>query len=350
MIDLECYRFIGLEALSSTEMSANVTLSSPGDSVARLLDTGNLVLLENGGSQRVLWQGFDYPTNTMLPLMKLGLDRRSGLNRFLTSWKSKDDPGTGNCSFQFETGAFPQTILYKDGAPRWRYEMGSKNHTWGSVTTFVNNEDEVSTSIIPTTNQSNFSITVLDESGILKRSTWNDRVHEWTEYWSAPIERCDFYGQCGPNGNCDPYTVGNIDCTCLPGFEPKSPTDWYARDGSDGCIKKKGVSTCRNGERFVGVERAKLPDSSKARVNMNVSFKVCEQECLTDCSCVAYTSSDETAGCVTWYGELMDTSWTQGCFQMLVKIYMYELMQLSLLNMQRSQMILLARRKSWQFH
>ncbi|KAL6198024.1 hypothetical protein ACLB2K_027816 [Fragaria x ananassa] len=155
--------------------------------------------------------------------------------------------------------------------------------------------------------QSNLSRTVLDESGTLGRFTWNDRAHQWTEYWSAPVERCDFYAQCGPTGYCDPYAADTIDCVCVPGFEPKSPTDWYARYGTDGCVKKKGgVSTCRNGEKFVNLESMKIPDLSSALVNMNVSMKACKQICLTNCSCVAYSSSDKT-GCVTWYGELMDT-------------------------------------------
>ncbi|PRQ31449.1 putative non-specific serine/threonine protein kinase [Rosa chinensis] len=60
--------------------STNVTLSSPNNFTAKLLDTGNLVLLENG-SQRVVWEGFDYPSDTLLPSMKIGLNRQSGLEK-----------------------------------------------------------------------------------------------------------------------------------------------------------------------------------------------------------------------------------------------------------------------------
>ena len=60
---------------------------------AQLLDTGNLVLFQGDTKSDFAWQSFDYPTNTLLPYMKLGVDRRTGLNRFLTSWKSRDDPG-----------------------------------------------------------------------------------------------------------------------------------------------------------------------------------------------------------------------------------------------------------------
>ena len=62
--------------------------------VLQLQDSGNLVLLEEITKSSILWQSFDHPTDTLLPSMKLGLNRTSGLNRFLTSWKSQDDPGT----------------------------------------------------------------------------------------------------------------------------------------------------------------------------------------------------------------------------------------------------------------
>ncbi|KAL7166776.1 hypothetical protein ACSBR2_037454 [Camellia fascicularis] len=49
---------------------------------ARLLYSGNLELSFQSGdinesSSVVVWQSFDYPTNTMLPSMKLGLDWRT---------------------------------------------------------------------------------------------------------------------------------------------------------------------------------------------------------------------------------------------------------------------------------
>ena len=88
----------------STNVSFSV--SSTNNSVAKLLDIGNLVLVQQD-SQHVTWQSFDYPTNTMLPFMKVGLDRRTGLNRFLTSWKSKDDPGIGNYSYQLVPTGYP---------------------------------------------------------------------------------------------------------------------------------------------------------------------------------------------------------------------------------------------------
>ncbi|CAL9023721.1 unnamed protein product [Prunus brigantina] len=301
--------------------SANVSVSSPNNSMtAKLLDTGNLVLLEedDGFSQRVLWQGFDHPTNTMLPDMKVGLDRRSKLNRFITSWKSQDDPETGSYSYRIDPSGFPQGFLYKGQAPKWR--AGSwTGERWSGVpqmannfifnTSFVNNQDELSI-VYSITNESIFPRIVVDESGAIVQSTWSDQRQQWIKYWSAPEDLCDEYGKCGANSNCDPSNTGKFECTCLPGYEPKSPRDWHLRDGSGGCVRKNGVSICGNGDGFVTVEHVKVPDSSKALVNMNLSWKACSQECLRNCYCKAYAKADERRGgfgCVTWHADLIDT-------------------------------------------
>ncbi|XP_050108989.1 G-type lectin S-receptor-like serine/threonine-protein kinase RKS1 isoform X5 [Malus sylvestris] len=298
--------------------SANVRVSSPNNSViAKLRDTGNLELLEyNGSSQTVLWKGFDYPTDTLLPWMKIGQNRRSGLIRRLTSRKSQDDPGSGNFWYEIDPTGFPQLMVYKDGTKWFRGGTwtgqrfsGVPEYATNSVRNFENNTDEIYMEII-VPNDSVFTRGVLDESGIIKRFVWGDHDKKWIEGSSNPSEWCDYYEQCGPNGICDPYSNYNFSCHCLPGFEPKFPRDWDLRVGLGGCQRKSGASTCQKGEGFVPVARVKVPDSSGARVNMNLSLKGCKQECMMDCSCTAYASADEREGgkgCVTWYGDLIDT-------------------------------------------
>ncbi|KAL6201067.1 hypothetical protein ACLB2K_024782 [Fragaria x ananassa] len=287
------------------------------DSSGVLSISGNLVLLESESSQRVLWQGFDHPSDTVLPYMKVGLNRRSGLDRFLTSWKSKDDdPGTGSCTYGIDTRGSPQLYVYKGGRLSWRSGpwIGDR---WSGVpeistivgllnVSFVNSEDETSVYIVA--DDSLFIRGVVDESGIYQRLVWNDQENQWIEMISHH-EWCDNYGQCGPNGNCDPYKDYKFACTCLPGFEPKSPRDWSSGISVGGCVRKREASACLNGEGFVKVARVKVPDSSTARVNMSLSLKACELECLRSCSCTAYTSADERGGgigCMIWHGDLMD--------------------------------------------
>ncbi|KAF3456737.1 hypothetical protein FNV43_RR01391 [Rhamnella rubrinervis] len=99
--------------------------------VAQLLDSGNLVLFQNE-SKKLLWQSFDYPTDTQLANMKIGLDRRTGLNRFLTSWKSEDDPRIGNYSYRINPAGSPQLILYEGQVPwfRRRYIWYEQERGW----------------------------------------------------------------------------------------------------------------------------------------------------------------------------------------------------------------------------
>ncbi|KAF2303582.1 hypothetical protein GH714_019654 [Hevea brasiliensis] len=283
--------------------------------MAQLQDSGNLVLLQRD-TERFLWQSFDYPTDTLLPNMKLGLNRRTGKNWVLTSWKSKDDPGTGDIVYRIDPSGVPQLFLYK-GSVRWWRGGPWTGERWSGVpemtrnyifnVSFVNNKDEVSIAY-GLTNPSIVSRMMVNESGNVQRATWNQRDHRWIGFWSAPKEQCDNYGECGANSNCDPYDSDSFICKCLPGFEPKSPRDWYLRDGSGGCIRKAGVSTCQSGEGFVKMERVRVPDTTKAQADMNLSLKVCEQECLKNCSCTAYTSADERGfGCMRWYGDLVDT-------------------------------------------
>jgi hypothetical protein len=298
--------------LSTPIWSTNASVSSTDNSMAHLLDSGNLVLVLRD-SQRVIWQSFDYPTNTMLPFAKLGLNRRTGFNRYLTSWKSKDDPGTGNCSYGIYPNGYPQLFLYEGGTPLYRTGSWTGRRWSGALLritdfvspSFVDNQDEV-TSMYSVTDPKILTRIVVDESGAVERLTWND--NKWVTFWSAPKE-CDTYGECGPNSYCDPYDPNKFRCTCLPGLEPRSTRDWNMRDGSGGCVRRQGVSTCRSGEGFVKLARVKVPDTSIARVDMSLSLEDCEQECLRNCSCMAYSSAHETRGgigCLSWHGDLMD--------------------------------------------
>lgn len=304
----------------SANISALSSSPSNNNSVAKLLDVGNLVLFHDitASQNDVVWQSFDYPTDTMLPFMKLGLDRNSGLDRFLTSWKTTDDPGTGDCSYRIDPNGYPQLFLYKGRVPYWRGGPWT-GHRWSGVpemtpnfifnVSYVNNQDEISIEY-GILNDSIFSKMAVEESGFVERSTWQDQIRGWNKFWSAPTEWCDEYGKCGANGNCDPSNRDKFECSCLPGFEPKSARDWYLREGSGGCVRKQGARTCGNGEGFVKLTRAKAPDTSKARVNMSLGLEACEEECLRDCSCTGYTSADERQGgigCLTWHGDLVDT-------------------------------------------
>ena len=124
---------------------------------------------------------------------------------------------------------------------------------------------------------------VLDNTGLVQKLMWDDGVHQWKEQWSAPKYRCDKYGQCGSYSKCNPDNINKFECMCLTGYEPKSPRDWYLRDGSEGCVRKQ--SMCGNGEGFVKVKRMKPPNSFNAAwmdMSTTSSDSECEQACLSN--------------------------------------------------------------------
>jgi hypothetical protein len=78
----------------------------------------------------------------------------------------------------------------------------------------------------------------------------------------------------------------------------------------------------------VKVARVKVPDTSKTRVNESLSLKECKEECLGDCSCVAFTSENEMlqSGCVTWHGDMNDTrTYTQVGQDLYIRVDKHEL-------------------------
>ncbi|RVW86382.1 G-type lectin S-receptor-like serine/threonine-protein kinase [Vitis vinifera] len=248
--------------------------------------------LDPNDDKRVVWQSFDHPTDTILPHMKLGLDRRTGLNRFLTSWKSPEDPGAGEYSFKLDVNGSPQ--LFLSMGSKWIWRTGP----WNGLG-FVGVPEMLTTFI--------FDIRFWNTGD--ERYTLDERNRQLVAIWSAARDPCDNYGRCGLNSNCDVYTGAGFECTCLAGFEPKSQRDWSLRDGSGGCVRIQGTNTCRSGEGFIKIAGVKPPDASTARVNESLNLEGCKKECLNDCNCRAYTSADVStggSGCLSWYGDLMD--------------------------------------------
>uniref|UniRef100_A0A7N2LTY1 Receptor-like serine/threonine-protein kinase n=1 Tax=Quercus lobata TaxID=97700 RepID=A0A7N2LTY1_QUELO len=309
--------------------STNVSVQGT-TSVAQLQDSGNLVLVQDN-NEKVIWQSFDHPTDTLLPRMRLGLNRITGLDRFLTSWKSQDDPGTGDYFNKMNPTGSPQIVLYKGSTLYWRsgpwpWPTSSSAATSSSFKYyFVNNEDEVSYAYV-FDDAYIISRIVLHNSGLLQHLMWNDGDLQWKEFWSPPKYRCDNYRHCGAYGKCGPESAdrfNKFECTCLPGYEPKSPKNWYHRDGSGGCVRKQlGLSMCGNGEAFVKVELLKGPDSYNAVwMDMSMSSSECEQACLRNCSCTAFVSMNDIdrkgTSCLAWYGELIDVS--ENSYERIVK-------------------------------
>ncbi|MBA0807543.1 hypothetical protein Gohar_023342 [Gossypium harknessii] len=101
-------------------------LSSPARTAsnvsATLLDSGNFIsreLSSDGSTKRILWQSFDYPTDTLLPGMKLGINFKTGHNWSLSSWISDAVPATGSFTLGVDPSGASQWIISWKGKPYW---------------------------------------------------------------------------------------------------------------------------------------------------------------------------------------------------------------------------------------
>jgi len=95
------------QATNSTAWSTQAKTIT-NNTVAILLNSGNLVLQN---SSDVLWQSFDYPTDTFLPGAKLGWDKATGLNRRIVSRKNLIDLAPGRYSEELDPGGPNQYII-----------------------------------------------------------------------------------------------------------------------------------------------------------------------------------------------------------------------------------------------
>ncbi|XP_059441321.1 G-type lectin S-receptor-like serine/threonine-protein kinase At4g27290 isoform X2 [Corylus avellana] len=304
-----------LNSTNGTVWSSN-TSTTPQNPVAKLLDTGNLVVKDGNDDNpdKFLWQSFDYPCNTLLPEMKLGWNLVTGLDRFLSSWKSTEDPAQGEFSTRIVPHGYPQWFdmegtKIKARAGSWN-GLGFTGRAVRPNTVFeyefVLNEKEVYYGY-KLLNKSVFSRVVLNPSGIVQRFVWMDRTQSWEPFFTSHANQCEIYALCGAYATC------NINkspvCACMEGFLPKSPEHWDSVDWSDGCVRRTPLE-CNGGDGFLKRTGVKLPDTFYSWYNKSMNLQECEGMCLKNCSCTAYASLDVRgggSGCLLWFGSLIDT-------------------------------------------
>ncbi|XP_060191620.1 receptor-like serine/threonine-protein kinase SD1-8 [Lycium barbarum] len=283
--------------------------------VAQLLDSGNFVVRpENDETeQSYTWQSFDYPTDTLLPGMKLGWDSKTGLNRNITSWKTSIDPAPGDYTFKINTNGLPEAFLtdkqeikYRSGAWNGLRFSGVPEMKPIDIITFEFQfkSDEIYY-MFELHNKTLYSRLLVNHSGFLERYTWIPTNSMWNRFWYAPKDQCDGFKVCGVSGICD--TNNSPVCKCMVGYKPNKQVAWNLRDGSGGCVRFHKLD-CETDD-FNELKNMKLPDTTSSFVDKNMNLYECEDMCRKNCSCMGYTNSNITgsgSGCVIWTTELVD--------------------------------------------
>ncbi|KAK1424604.1 hypothetical protein QVD17_19937 [Tagetes erecta] len=284
-----------------------------GNLSAALDDTGNLILSTvdgtgTGDDQNELWRSCEHPTDTYLPNMRVYMNITRGDGVPFVSWKSSNDPSSGNYSMQVDPRGSPQIIAWDESRGRiWRSGQWNRRIFTGipwmrsiflSGFTLVPVNDDVMYFIFDTDQSTtSFMRFMITWDGLIKQLTWDEGRMEWNESLSLPSTECQKYNRCGSYGVCDLRNAPNV-CSCMQGFEFNS---------SGECVRRTplecGLNSSRN-DGFLSINGVKLPDIATNTLDAD-NQEECKDVCSSNCSCNAYAFVSGI-GCLTWSGELMD--------------------------------------------
>uniref|UniRef100_A0A162ADK4 Receptor-like serine/threonine-protein kinase n=1 Tax=Daucus carota subsp. sativus TaxID=79200 RepID=A0A162ADK4_DAUCS len=272
--------------------SSNSTVKRYNSSVAILLDSGNFVIRDNQDSSDIIWQSFDYPTDTWLPGGKIGYNFNIKKEKiYLTSWRNAEDPAPGRYSLELNSGALgvQDYKLYGDmtsSSGAWRgldYELFPdfiSNFTYTSDA----NENVFTYEVAIPKRVTRFMI---DTEGKVKQFVCRGDFPacHWDLLWDWPNTKCDVLYFCGTFETCNEGKV--FPCDCLPGYERVWDGDYSS------CIRKSRLECGVGGgseDTFLSII-VQYPSSSSTKYSHFLYVKSdeeCESACLRTCTCTGY--------------------------------------------------------------
>nr|GMD08449.1 G-type lectin S-receptor-like serine/threonine-protein kinase At4g27290 [Ipomoea batatas] len=281
-----------------------------GSTAAQLQDTGDLVV-KHGES--IVWESFDGDSDTLMPGMRLTVNKKTGKRNVMRSWSSSDDPRPGKFSWGVDPKGSPQFFIWKEDKPYYRTTLYQAGFTYSAYFpsggyayySYATQNDEVylSYGYTNTSIQARFVLTPEGHILFLLRQKTSD---DWGKLWEAPVADCELYARCGSFGSCERYDSNPV-CSCLNGFKPKSQRDWDKGKYDAGCERIIALG-CGEADTFMRLTMMKWPDHSSSLGNM--TFQECEMECSKTCSCTAFAyaniTSNSAVNCINWFGDLVD--------------------------------------------
>ncbi|GKC22786.1 G-type lectin S-receptor-like serine/threonine-protein kinase B120 [Tanacetum coccineum] len=272
-----------------------------------LMDTGNLILSTVGNvgdDSNAIWQSCHHPTDTYLPNLRVYLNLTNGISRDFVSWKTGNDPSTGNYSMGIDPRGSPQVVAWNDMLNRRLWRSGHWNNQiftgvpqMRSLLLFgfrlVQLDNGLMYFIFNNDNTSLLMRFLIQWNGVVQQLTYDTRTSQWNVSLSQPTIGCETYNQCGNNGFCTRSNGASV-CICMQGF-----------DQSNGrCVRRSQLACDSNGtnDGFVQLTGVKLPDFADLVAGGTGD---CESGCLRNCSCNAYTFLNGI-GCLIWGGDLID--------------------------------------------
>ncbi|WCJ35006.1 G-type lectin S-receptor-like serine/threonine-protein kinase At5g24080 [Euphorbia peplus] len=262
------------------------TVSESGSVNLIIQENGNLVLQKSDSS--VIWQSFDFPTDTILPRESVGK------NWELVSSRSRSNYSSGFFKLYFDNDNVLR-LLYQGPDTSSIYWPDPELLSWEAGRSSYNNTRTASFDSLGNFSSSdgfNFMADD-DEAGMQRRLTidfdGNLRLYSrgnvgetWTVSWQAMSEPCRIHGICGPNSVCSQDPNSGAKCSCLRGFKMKDLKDW-----SFGCEPNFELSCSRNESTFARFSHVEFYGYDFA-FRPNYTLEMCENLCLERCDCLGF--------------------------------------------------------------
>ncbi|TKY68986.1 putative receptor protein kinase ZmPK1 [Spatholobus suberectus] len=276
------------------------TLTSSKQVELQLYDTGNLVLLNNQThSSIVLWQSFDFPTDTLLPNQPLSKSTNLVSSRSETNFSS----GFYKLFFDFENVLH---LMYQGPRVSSLYwpDPWLQNNNFGSGngrSTYNDSRVVVLDHFGNLVSSDNFTFSTCDSGTVLQRRLTLDhdgnvRVYskkDGEEKWSISgqfkSQPCFIHGICGPNSICSYEPKTGRKCSCVPGYSWVDSEDW-----SQGCAPNFQLR-CNNNNTEQESRFMRLPEVDFYGYDYgffrNHTYEECEKLCLQLCECKGFQHS-----------------------------------------------------------
>ncbi|KAL3844440.1 hypothetical protein ACJIZ3_001843 [Penstemon smallii] len=259
---------------------------------ATLFDSGNFVLSNHEEEEDViLWQSFDYPTDTLLPGMKLGVNHRTGRNWIISSWFGVNNPASGAFTLEWDTSG-DRLLVRRRGVLYWTSgEMRDYHIQTGEGSAIVKALDNIPKTDIFNSNY-NFTNVTTDTEEYFTYSLIRDPNSDYRGFISG--WRLNYLGDIVDDGG-RPVIVQVSLC--------------YGYNRSWGCelreqprCRNQGQTFDRRSGYFRPVNGRTAP--SVIDDNSSLSISDCRTICWNDCECAAFNGGEP--GCLYWRGENLE--------------------------------------------
>ncbi|QCE11594.1 protein brassinosteroid insensitive 1 [Vigna unguiculata] len=276
-----------VDAAFNTAWSSNTDSLDPVE--LHLNDDGNLVLRQLQGT--ILWQSFDFPTDTLVPGQPLTR------YTYLLSSRSHTNHSSGFYKLYFGDENILR-LVYDGPDVSSNYWPTPWRVSWDVGRTLFNSSRiAVLNSFGAFHSSDNFTFVTSDYGTVLQRrlkldSDGNFRVYsrnsvleKWYVSWQAIRNGCMIHGVCGANSTCGFDHESGKKCECIPGYRWNNLSDW-----SHGCKPMFELTCDKNESTFLGVRGVEFYGYDFYYVEVS-NFTACEKLCLQNCSCVGFQHS-----------------------------------------------------------